>query len=153
MKNGKYKLDANQIRQICLGLARGKSFRAISRQTGLSINRVNSLQGIMHNNRMEQSFRELNVLRNSMMANDTIHGAETLALYYSLYKTSQMSGLDFKYYLREVITTMMKHIDQIEFEKNEKGTIIGYRGHHIPNEVLESIAPWNLAKKFDSEKK
>ena len=41
MKNGKYKLDANQIRQICLGLARGKSFRAISRQTGLSINRVN----------------------------------------------------------------------------------------------------------------
>jgi len=52
-----------------------------------------------------------------------------------------------------VITTMMKHIDQIEFEKNEKGTIIGYRGHHIPNEVLESIAPWNLAKKFDSEKK
>ena len=107
----------------------------------------------MHNNRMEQSFRELNVLRNSMMANDTIHGAETLALYYSLYKTSQMNGLDFKYYLREVITTMMKHIDQIEFKKNEKGTIIGYLGHHIPNEVLESIAPWNLAKKFDSEKK
>ena len=72
-------------------------------------------------------------------------------MYYSLYKTSQMNGLDFKYYLREVITTMMKHIDQIEFKKNEKGTIIGYRGHHIPNEVLESIAPWNLAKKFDSE--
>ena len=114
---------------------------------------LSSPHGIMHNNRMEQSFRELNVLRNSMMANDTIHGAETLALYYSLYKTSQMNGLDFKYYLREVITTMMKHIDQIEFEKNEKGTIIGYRGHHIPNEVLESIAPWNLAKKFDSEKK
>lgn len=114
---------------------------------------LSSPHGIMHNNRVEQSFRELNVLRNSMMANDTIHGAETLALYYSLYKTSQMNGLDFKYYLREVITTMMKHIDQIEFEKNEKGTIIGYRGHHIPNEVLESIAPWNLAKKFDSEKK
>ena len=45
MKNGKYKLDANQIRQICLGLARGKSFRAISRQTGLSINRVNRTAG------------------------------------------------------------------------------------------------------------
>ena len=29
------------------------------------------------------------------MTNDTIHGAETLALYYSLYKTSQMNGLDF----------------------------------------------------------
>ena len=74
----------------------------------------------MHNNRMEQSFRELNVLINSMMANDTIHGAETLALYYSLYKTSQMNGLDFKYYLREVITNMMKHIDQIEFEKMKR---------------------------------
>jgi hypothetical protein len=86
-----------------------------------------------------------------MMANDTIHGAETLALFYSLYKTSQMNGLDFKYYLREVITTMMKHINQIDFEKNDKGTITGYRGHSIPDDILDSIAPWNLAKKFDNK--
>ena len=112
---------------------------------------LDSPYGIMHNNRVEQSFREIDVLRNSMMANDTIHGAETLALFYSLYKTSQMNGLDFKYYLREVITTMMKHINQIDFEKNDKGTITGYKGHSISDDILDSIAPWNLAKKFDNK--
>ena len=41
MKTGKHTLEPNQIRQICLGLARGKSYRALSRQIGLHVNRVN----------------------------------------------------------------------------------------------------------------
>ncbi len=41
MKTGKHTLEPNQIRQICLGLASGKSYRALSRQIGLHVNRVN----------------------------------------------------------------------------------------------------------------
>jgi hypothetical protein len=46
---------------------------------------------------------------------------------------------------------MMKHINQIDFEKNDKGTITGYRGHSISDDILDSIAPWNLVKKFDNK--
>ena len=65
------------------------------------------------------------------------------------------AGIDFLLMLRKDLSCGEELLKQYssEIKKNEKGTIIGYRGHHIPNEVLESIAPWNLAKKFDSEKK
>ena len=64
---------------------------------------------------------------------------------------SEIKFVYYKYYLREVITTMMKHINQIDFEKNDKGTITGYKGHSISDDILDSFAPWNLAKKFDDK--
>ena len=78
----------------------------------------------MHNNAVESRFRELDILRNSMLASDTFRGADNLALLYSLYKTAQMHG--------------------VEFEKDNRGTIIGYKSDSISKEVLESVMPWNL---------
>ena len=50
---------------------------------------LDSPYGLMHSTRIEESFRELDILRNSMMASDTIKGAEHLALIYTLYKTAE----------------------------------------------------------------
>ncbi|WP_218148737.1 hypothetical protein, partial [Succinivibrio dextrinosolvens] len=90
------------------------------------------------------SFRELDILRNSMMASDTIQGAEHLALIYTLYKTAQLNHIEFETYLRKVISAMTEHMHQIVFEKDARGTITGYKSHSIPSEILDALMPWNM---------
>ena len=41
---------------------------------------INNKNGVMHNNMTEQKFRPLDILRNSMLSNETVKGAENLAL-------------------------------------------------------------------------
>ena len=48
---------------------------------------LDSPYGVMHNNNVEEKFREIDILRNSMMASDACKGAENLTVQYSLYKT------------------------------------------------------------------
>lgn len=105
---------------------------------------LDSPYGLMHNNAVESRFRELDILRNSMLASDTFRGADNLALFYSLYKTAQMHGVEFERYMRIAISVMTEHMSEIEFEKDNRGTIIGYKSDSISKEVLESVMPWNL---------
>lgn len=50
---------------------------------------LESPYGIMHNNRDEQSFRKINILCSTRIANNTNHGEETLTRFYNPYcKTS-----------------------------------------------------------------
>nr|WP_256211087.1 helix-turn-helix transcriptional regulator [Succinivibrio dextrinosolvens] len=70
--------------------------------------------------------------------------ADNLALFYSLYKTAQMHGVEFETYMRKAISVMTEHMSEIEFEKDNRGTIIGYKSDSISKEVLESVMPWNL---------
>lgn len=79
-----------------------------------------------------------------MLASDTFRGADNLALFYSLYKNAQMHGIEFETYMRKAISVMTEHMNEIEFEKDNRGTITGYKSHSISNEVLESVMPWNL---------
>ena len=81
-----------------------------------------------------------------MMASDTCQGAENLALFYSLYKTAQMHGIDFESYMQRCITVMSDHLNEIEFAKDSKGTITGYKSHSISEEILENLMPWNMVK-------
>ena len=48
-------------------------------------------------------------------------------------------------YMKTIITTMMLHINEIEFEKDAKGTITGYKSHKISSEILDKLMPWNMA--------
>ena len=105
---------------------------------------LDSPYGLMHSTRIEESFRELDILRNSMMASDTIKGAEHLALIYTLYKTAQLNHIEFETYLRKVISAMTEHMHQIVFEKDARGTITGYKSHCIPSEILDALMPWNM---------
>lgn len=50
----------------------------------------------MHSTKVEEKFSKLDILRNSMLVLDTFEGAEHLALFYSLYKTAQLTTLNFK---------------------------------------------------------
>ena len=88
----------------------------------------------------------MDILRNGMMASDPCKDAENLALFYSLYKTAQMHGIEFETYMQRCITAMSEHLNDIEFEKDSKGTITGYKSHSIPEEMLENLMPWNIAK-------
>lgn len=101
--------------------------------------------GLMHSTKVEEKFRELDILRNSMLASDTFEGAEHLALFYSLYKTAQLNHIEFETYLRKVISVMTEHMSQIEFDKDSRGTITGYKSHSIPSEILDKLKPWNMA--------
>ena len=64
-----------------------------------------------------------------------------------LYKTAQMHGIEFETYLQKAITVMTEHLDEIEFEKDHRGTITGYKSHSISDEVLDKLMPWNMAQK------
>lgn len=75
----------------------------------------------MHSTKVEEKFRELDILRNSMLASDTFEGAVQLALFYSLYKTAQLN--------------------HIEFERDSRGTITGHKSHSIPSEILDKLMP------------
>ena len=105
---------------------------------------LDSPYGLMSSTKVEEKFREL--LRNGMMASDPCKDAENLALFYSLYKTAQMHGIEFETYMQRCITAMSEHLNDIEFEKDSKGTITGYKSHSIPEEMLENLMPWNIAK-------
>ena len=98
----------------------------------------------MTNNETEEKFSELDLLRNGMIASDTCKGASNLTEFYSLYKTCLLHNTDFRTYMKAVITKMMLHVNEIEFEKDNRGTIIGYKSDSISKEVLESVMPWNL---------
>ena len=108
---------------------------------------LDSPYGLMSSTKVEEKFRELDILRNGMLASDTCKGAENLALFYSLYKTAQMHGIEFETYLQKAITVMTEHLDEIEFEKDHRGTITGYKSHSISDEVLDKLMPWNMAQK------
>ena len=101
----------------------------------------------MSSTKVEKKFRKLDILRNGMLASDTCKGAENLALFYSLYKTAQMHGIEFETYLQKAITVMTEHLDESEFEKDHRGTIIGYKSHSISDEILYDLMPWNMAQK------
>ena len=106
---------------------------------------LSSPYGVMTNNATEEKFRELDLLRNGMIASDTCKGAENLAEFYSLYKTCLLHNTDFRTYMKTIITTMMLHVNEIEFEKDAKGTITGYKSHKISTEILDKLMPWNMA--------
>ena len=101
--------------------------------------------GVMTNNATEEKFRELDLLRNGMMASDTCKGAENLTEFYSLYKTCMLHNVDFRSYMMKCITTMTLHMDKIEFEKDKRVTVTGYKAHHITSDVLDKLMPWNMA--------
>ena len=47
--------------------------------------------------------------------------------------------------MKKVMETMTLHMNEIEFEKDKRGTITGYKSHKISSDVLESLMPWNMA--------
>lgn len=100
---------------------------------------------VMDNNNVEEKFREIDILRNSMMASDTCTGAENLTVLYSLYKTCIVNSTDFKSYMKKIIETMTLHMNEIEFEKNKRGSITDFRSHNISSDVLDKLMPWNMA--------
>lgn len=106
---------------------------------------LSSPYGVMTNNETEEKFRELDLLRNGMIASDTCKGASNLTEFYSLYKTCLLHNTDFRKYMKKVITEMMLHVNEIEFEKDAKGTITGYKSHNISTEFLDKLMPWNVA--------
>ena len=118
---------------------------AVNNEAGLRAF-LDSPYGVMHNNPCESKFRSLDILRNSMKANDTIHGAETQALFYSFYVTCEMNGVNFEEFLTRALTTLTRHKDKIEFLKNDRGSVIGYKSHCIPDEILNDLLPWNMLK-------
>lgn len=106
---------------------------------------LDSPYGVMQNNNVEEKFRELDILRNGMIASDTCKGADNLTEFYSLYKTCILHNTDFRTYMKKVIENMTIHMNQIKFEKDKRGTITLYKSHKISSDVLESLMPWNMA--------
>lgn len=106
---------------------------------------VDSPYGVMQNNNVEEKFRELYILRKDMIASDTCKGADNLTEFYSLYKTCILHNTDFRTYMKKVIENMTFHMNEIEFEKDKRGTITLYKSHKISSDVLESFMPWNMA--------
>ena len=99
--------------------------------------------GVMHNNMTEQKFRALDILRNSMLGNETVKGAENLALVYSFYQTCKLHGVNFEEYMKKALAVMTMNMNKINFEKNKNGTITGFKSHTISNEILDELMPWN----------
>ena len=135
-----------KARRSCSKKFRDAIKYAINNETKLKTF-LDSPYGLMSSTKVEEKFRELDILRNGMLASDTCKGAENLALFYSLYKTAQMHGIEFETYLQKAITVMTEHLDEIEFEKDHRGTIIGYKSHSISDEILYDLMPWNMAQK------
>lgn len=117
-------------RRTCSKKFRDAIKYAINNETKLK-SFLDSPYGLMSSTKVEEKFRELDILRNGMLASDTCKGAENLALFYSLYKTAQMHGIEFESYMQRCITVMSDHLNEIEFEKDLKGTITGYKSHSI----------------------
>ena len=79
-----------------------------------------------------------------MVGNDTYEGAESLAIIYAIYKTALLHKINFYDYLMKVFKELTLYKDQINYKKNERGTIVGYIDHSIPENVIESLLPWNI---------
>ena len=141
----KYKKDEEDAKRDCSKYFRQAITYLVNNEKGLKTF-LDSPYGLMHTTSVEEKFRELDILRNSMMASDTIKGAENLALYYSLYKTAKLNGIEFEKYIDKCFCVMTEHLHQIEFKKDERGTITDFKSHSIPSEILESLMPWNMAE-------
>ena len=81
--------------------------------------------------------------RSSMLSNETVKGAENLALMYSFYQSCKLHGVNFEEYMKKVLAVMTMNMDKIIFEKNKNGTITCFKSHTISNEVLDELMPWN----------
>lgn len=141
----KYKKDEEDAKRDCSKYFKQAITYLVNNEKGLKTF-LDSPYGLMHTTSVEEKFRELDILRNSMMASDTIKGAENLALYYSLYKTAKLNGIEFEKYIDKCFCVMTEHLHQIEFKKDERGTITDFKSHSIPSEILESLMPWNMAE-------
>ena len=91
----------------------------------------------------EQKFRPLDILRNSMLSNETVKVAENLALMYSFYQSCKLHGVNFEEYMKKSVGCYDNDMDKIIFEKNKNGTITGFKSYTISNEVLDELMPWN----------
>lgn len=40
---------------------------------------------------------------------------------------------------------MTERMSQIQFERDSRGTITGYKSHSISSEILDKLMPWNMA--------
>ena len=49
--------------------------------------------------------------------------------------------------MKKVMTVITEQMGKIKFEKDARGTIINYKSHNIPSEILDSLMPWNMATK------
>ena len=84
-----------------------------------------------------------------MLSNETVKGAENLALMYFFYQSCKLHGVNFEEYMKKVLAVikvlavMTMNMDKIIFEKNKNGTITGFKSHTISNEVLDELMPWN----------
>ena len=67
---------------------------------------INNKNGVMHNNVTEQKFRPLDILRNSMLSNETVKGAENIALMYSFYQSCKLHGVNFEEYMKKALAVM-----------------------------------------------
>ena len=73
-----------KARRSCSKKFRDAIKYAINNETKLKTF-LDSPYGLMSSTKVEEKFRELDILRNGMLASDTCKGAENLALFYSLY--------------------------------------------------------------------
>ena len=138
------KSKLNHRENALTGFIRQWSTLLITKKEGLT-SFLDSPYGVMHNNNVEEKFREIDILRNSMMASDACKGDENLTVQYSLYKTCIVNSTDFKSYMKKIIETMTLHMNEIEFEKDKRGTITDFRSHNISSDVLDKLMPWNMA--------
>ena len=74
-----------------------------------------------------------------------VRGAENIAVLYSLNKNCIVNNTDFKFYMKKIIETMTLHMNEIEFEKDKRGTITDFKRHNIFSDVLDKLIPWNMA--------
>ena len=55
-----------------------------------------------------------------MLSNETVKGAENLALMYSFYQSCKLHGVNFEEYMKKVLAVMTMNMDKIIFEKKIK---------------------------------
>ena len=77
----------------------------------------------MQNNMTEQKFRALDILHNSMLGNETVKGAENLALVYSFYQTCKLHGVNFEEYMKKILAVMTMNVNKINFKKIKLGSL------------------------------
>ena len=90
-----------KARRSCSKKFRDAIKYAINNETKLKTF-LDSPYGLMSSTKVEEKFRELDILRNGMLASDTCKGAENLALFYSLYKSNCEIFLPFFNFLKNI---------------------------------------------------
>ena len=81
----------------------------------------------------DHKFRPLDILRNSRLSNETVKGAENLALMYSFYQSCKLHEVNFEEYVKKVLDVMTMNMDKIIFEK------IKFFGHEVIMERLHFL--------------